>query len=492
MPLTLNSRKARAFAPGTASAVFFLAAALLLALTPHSARAEPLSMQEMQRQLELLSAQVEKLSSVVEAQGRLIGAQKAKIEEQSAKMQAQDQSVSRTLDRIEAEKLAAVAPAAGEKKEESPVRITMSPGPRIESADGKYSFQPFGRVHLDATFFDDDKSDHPDNANFRRARLGFRGNLGEDFNYRAEVDFAGEAVNVKEIYLSYTGFDIADLYLGSFKPAFGLEQNTSSNYMPFMENSAATRAFTRDQILGAAARAGGDNWSFGAGLFNEDAGSNNGADESWSFDARGSADLLRDSPHVAHVGFGGSYRTPNQSTNAMTFSGRPANTGTNLVTTGAIPVNDGLFYGPELAAVFGPVWAQGEYFRANIDRRGALADPDFSGWYAGAGLFLTGETRPYSGKTGNFERVKPLKPFSLEKRQWGAAEIAARYDVLDLNDPGAGITGGEMKNWTLGLNWYLSPHIRMMFNLVGVNTDGEAVTPDDDPTVYNMRAQWDF
>ena len=56
---------------------------------------------------------------------------------------------------------------------------------------------------------------------------------------------------------------------------------------------------------------------------------------------------------------------------------------------------------------------------------------------------------------------------------WGAFELAARYSDTDLNwnaggsglaTPAGGIRGGEQKIATVGLNWYLNPDIRLMFD----------------------------
>jgi phosphate-selective porin OprO and OprP len=37
---------------------------------------------------------------------------------------------------------------------------------------------------------------------------------------------------------------------------------------------------------------------------------------------------------------------------------------------------------------------------------------------------------------------------------------------LDLDDKDAGITGGILNDITLGVNWYLNPIVRVMFNYV--------------------------
>jgi phosphate-selective porin OprO/OprP len=176
-----------------------------------------------------------------------------------------------------------------------------------------------------------------------------------------------------------------------------------------------------------------------------------------------------------------------------TRTAAPAGAGSvSIVSTGAIAgVDDAVVYGGELAGIFGPWSWQGEYIRADINRDG-LPSASFDGWYAQTGYILTGETRPYSGDVGVVGRVKPKNPFSLKEGGWGAFEVLARYDTLDLNDEDAGITGGEVEQYGLGFNWYLRNNFRMMANYTAVRSDDEAVAPNDDPDVYHLRAQWDF
>lgn len=456
------------------------AIALMVATSPAMASSgeTQMSMEAIQAQLAQLAAQVENLSHVVDQQNKVIQQQNAELEQQK---------------QASAEAFANIKPAAGGVTGD--VKISMKPSPKIESADGKYSFQPFGRVHLDVTQFDDDKKDHANNANFRRARLGFKGNLGEDLKYKSEFDFGEESVNFKEVTLTYTGLDAADISIGNQKPVFGMQQNTSSNYLMLIENAAPTNAFTRDEQIGLNILSGGDNWFLGGGVFNEDAGNDDtGEDEDVSLDVRGSMNVLgmfdQDTDNVVHLGAGYSHRKP---TGTVSFSAKPAGDGDKIVNTGSFGAVDDIgVYNAELAAVFGPFSFQGEYFLADANRSGGNADAQFDGYYAQAGWFLTGESRPYSGKTGNFGRVKPNRPFSLKNGGPGALELVTRYENLDLNDTGAGITGGELKNISVGVNWHLTDYARLMANVIDVNTDSNAVVADDDPTVYNVRAQWDF
>ena len=105
-------------------------------------------------------------------------------------------------------------------------------------------------------------------------------------------------------------------------------------------------------------------------------------------------------------------------------------------------------------------------------------DAKFDGWYVQASYVLTGERRRYSFTSGTFQGVKP-------RRKWGAVEVGVRYSTLDLDN--SGVTGGDGKDWTIGLNWYLRENLRLMFNYIHV----DATTSDlerDDPEIFGFRA----
>lgn len=68
----------------------------------------------------------------------------------------------------------------------------------------------------------------------------------------------------------------------------------------------------------------------------------------------------------------------------------------------------------------------------------------------------------YKPKLGFYDRIKPKRNFSITNGGLGAWELILRYSNLDLND--GSIMGGEMDVVTAGLNWYLSPTVRAIFN----------------------------
>jgi phosphate-selective porin OprO/OprP len=131
-----------------------------------------------------------------------------------------------------------------------------------------------------------------------------------------------------------------------------------------------------------------------------------------------------------------------------------------LASTGNM-ANDGYFcWNVELALVYGPFSVQGEFFSASVDNP-ALGDPSFTGWYAQASYWLTGECRNYD--RGVFGRVSPCCNFlDNDCCCYGGLELAARYDFVDLDD--AAIAGGEQTGIAVGVNWHLNPNARVMID----------------------------
>ena len=416
---------------------------------------------------------------------------KAMKAERTAEKAAQDtlkQQVS-ALETKTDEAVANIAPAAGVSLGDG-VEISMK-GSTPKITKGEVSFQPTGRMHLDAGGFDDDAVDHPNGAEFRRARIGMKGKVSKDFGYKLEADFANEGVNLTDAYLNYSGLDKTDIRVGHFKPGYSLEETMSSNDISFIERSAAVDSFTSSRKLGLGVLHHDKNWTLAAGVFNDDAGRESDDDEALSVNGRFTVAPIIDDNKIVHLGASASYREPDQSNDTFDFDARADNRLQRSDSIAAVmtDVEHAQVYGIEAAASIGSVHAQGEYLIADVDNR-AGNDPSFSGGYGQVAWFATGEQRPYSAKKGAFSAPKINRPLNPSKGDWGAVELAARYSHLDLND--GGITGGELTTTTLGANWYVNNNVRFMGNVIFADTDENAVTPNDDPTVYIMRSQVKF
>lgn len=161
------------------------------------------------------------------------------------------------------------------------------------------------------------------------------------------------------------------------------------------------------------------------------------------------------------------------------------------VSTGTIKnVDDTNLIGLEAATVLDSLSLQGEYVLADVNRSSGNESLDYNAWYAQASYFLTGEVKNYDAKKGIFGKTKPKANFSLKDGGLGAWEVAARYSNLDLND--GPLSGGRMRNSTLGVSWYPNEYVKFMADYIKVNTDDNAPVKNDDPSVFTLRMQVDF
>jgi len=370
--------------------------------------------------------------------------------------------------------------------------------PTISEPTGQFTFKPRGVLEADAVAFFEHKGgyDFNNGTGFRRARIGLEGTAFKWWNYRVEADFAGNAVNLTDVYLQFTKIPKTVITLGQHKAPFGLESNNSDNYNVFLERGMFTNAFgtagAERRIGLSVAYAPKENLNVAGGIFGENESISRAAntnvdtpDESWGFNGRATWEPLFDTGgnKIVHLGLSGYYRTAirggtAQATteDAVQLADRPNMRvdGGNIADSGLITQVRSLRYaGAEAAAVFGPFTVAGEAGRLWLDRRG-FPNEHFTGAYAYATWFITGESRPFRG--GNFDRVRPFK--ELGKDGFGALELAARYDWLDLsNTPVAGRQGNQAQSATLGVNWYFNPYAKLMFNWVHFWGDSTPLDP---------------
>ena len=383
--------------------------------------------------------------------------------------------------------------------------------PTISEPTGAFTFKPRGVVEADVAAFWEHKGgyDYSNGTGFRRARIGLEGTAFKWFNYRVEVDFAGNVVNLTDAYLQYTKIPHITLTAGQHKAPFGLESNNSDNYNMFLERGMFTNAFgnagAERRIGFSAAYAPKENLNFTVGVFgdNESIGRSAGAlvtdapDESWGINGRATFEPVFDSGKIIHLGLSGFYRTAlkvGDVEDAVRLSDRPnirVDNG-NIIDSGVIGGVKSLRYvGGEAAAVFGPFTAVAEAGRIWLDRPN-FDNQAFSGFYAYAAYMLTGETRPFKG--GNFDRVKPFK--ELGKDGLGAFEIAARFDRLSVKDtPVVSRIGNDATTLTLGLNWYFNPYAKLMVDWVRFTGGNTPLDPVGDKTkgdALATRLHFDF
>ncbi|RPJ62494.1 MAG: porin [Acidobacteria bacterium] len=383
--------------------------------------------------------------------------------------------------------------ASVEKTEDTSFKAQWKDGLRLETSDKSFEVQIGGRIHNDWAFgeggdsLDAQFGEFEDGTEFRRARLSFSGRMYEKVEFKTLLDFATGNAAFRDVYLGLRKLAaVGNIRFGQFKEPLGLEEQASSNFITFMERSLAN-AFVPSRHTGIMIHdrelAERVSWALGVFKDTNDVGLATG-DENYAVTGRvtGLPWFEEDGRRLVHLGVAYSRRN---TASVFRFRERPeTHLAPRLVDTGVFPAEALNLVATETAVVFGPASMQAEYVRADSDARTGL-DSSFDGFYVYGSFFLTGEHRSYRTSEAAFTRIRPRKSFLSKEGGPGAWEVAVRYSRIDLDD--APIQGGELKDWTAGLNWYLNPNTRIMWNYVRADLENRG-TAD----IFQMRFQVDF
>jgi phosphate-selective porin OprO/OprP len=389
-----------------------------------------------------------------------------------------------------------------------------------------------GVFQADAGWFSQDANsrltvgDIQDGVDFRRARLSANGNVSEQMSYFFQMDFGffGRPT-FTDVWLAFNDVPVfGNIKIGQWKHPFSLEVVSSFRYTTFMERSLLFQPFTPFRHLGIGFYNWSDDlsttWAASAIRTGQDQFGATVTDTSgYGVVGRLTHLLYYDEPsdgrYYTHIG-GGYYfnAPPNDSARFRTipeffvgeFAGGPVGTSGQavpntlngapfFVDTGVFAANNINTFGTELLWVHGPLSLQSEMMCAVVDRAGgsSIALP---GGYAQVGIFLTGEHRPYDRKAGAIDRIKPFEDFfwvrdgeGRMQHGSGAVELAGRISYINLNADN--VRGGELTDLTFGVNWYLNPYAKLVFNYIHAFLDDPA-RGNSDTDIVAVRAQLDF
>lgn len=359
-------------------------------------------------------------------------------------------------------------------------RVETKGGFKVTSADKKYEASLGGRIHFDAYAFDRDQADTTGTTEFRRTRLTLSGKaLGWD--YKIEQDFsAGSTTDgYRDVFIARSGLG-GKWTIGHFKPYRSMEELTSSNEITMMErpfSSASGLYGGRQFVQGLGYLTAGDNYTFGATVYNtrNAVGPRN---EGMGAAARATFAPINNDNNTLHFGASVSHENANKGSAdlraSVAYAGRRGPSQTIATTTGASGDSVDSF-GLEFAGAFGPLFFQSEYAKAKF---GAPlgASQDAESWYVMGSWFLTGEHKPYKAGNGVFGSPKV--------GDTGAWELTARYDNIENKD----VSDLEVSSYILGLNYYITPNVRVMFNY----TKGDNEFTGDKTGQYAVRTQFSF
>jgi phosphate-selective porin OprO and OprP len=481
--------------------------------------------------------QIEALREIVERQQGQLDLQQQQLETQRAEIAALRATQGEAPSPAASPRIDAAAPAKAQSLQPSPAPATVrmqSNRATVTSPDGSASLTVRANVQMDYAQYSQDAAgplttdfrrgsvgpaggretiaakDLSDGAYFRRARLGVEGVIARDFNYRFLVEFGGSGTEgparINDAFLAYTGLAPFTFQLGAYSPPANLADGTSTEDLVFIERATPaelSRALGgADGRFGIGVRVAGER---GLGALTLTGRAVNDAevfDSQQAVVGRLGGLVVTAPDYNVHLGANGTYvfQPPDQggasSLYGLRLRDRPEIRvdSTRLIDTGIIDADSAYAAGVEFAANWKGLLLQAENYWYGVERRAStLADPSFDGYYVEASWFPTGERRRYAPGNAAFQAPKTqLMPFD-GRGGWGAWELALRYSHTDLNyregvrataaDP-VSLRGGEQSILGAGLNWYLNPNVKLMFNYLRVDVDRLNPAGIDDPTPF--------
>ena len=336
-----------------------------------------------------------------------------------------------------------------------------------------------------AAYRTDGNLDLPNDIQLRRARIKAQGDcvLLLPVGYKIELGYIPHKFNLNEAWFASERMDyIGYIKAGAFAPPMGLDLVNSSRDLTFMEPA------TTLQALAPANEAGiqighpvfdqRGTWNlgiFGGGLIateygnaSQDYGNLIGRFTWLAIDHLAPPDRPAEN-RLLHLGL--SANVQYSASSAVRYQSRPESyLAEQVIDTGKIDASASGALATEAAYVNGPFSLQGEFIDS-IVRQNNGDSLNFFGFYANAGWYLTGESRPYDRVNGCFKRLIPRRNFDFGRGgAWGAFEVASRFSYTDLD--AGDIHGGRIWLLTGELKWYLHSHVRWMFNAGGGQVNG--------------------
>ena len=393
------------------------------------------------------------------------------------------------------------------------VIVNEKDGIGLKSSNGDFSIRLHGLVQGDYRNIDPGGTGSTSGGwMIRKARPWIEGSLFGWIDYRLTPEFATTTANVTttsgnvtlgtpEVIDAFADFKFQPwlkIRAGKFKPFVGLARLQSDTVGKFLEQSMVTGNLLPQRDVGASLF--GDVFdgklSYAVGFSN---GVIDGGDQSVALDgnndkeftARIFTEPFKGQENIfAGLGFGIAGTSNNQrgaNTNGSTsqlpsYKSFSQNSFFSYITTaGSATYADGqrTRWSPQAYYYYGPFGLMAEYAREHqgLTRGTNHRSVEHDAWEVTASYLLTGEKASYGD-------VKPNQAFKPGADGWGAWEIVARYNELNIDsdtfvgtiattafaDPTKSASGAQA--WGLGVNWYLNNYTRFTLDYEKTNFHG--------------------
>jgi phosphate-selective porin OprO and OprP len=393
------------------------------------------------------------------------------------------------------------APAVVEAQGQVPATPPAGTAPAfvLQSDNGDNRLQLGALVHFDGRFFPGDaQPGSVDTFQLRRFRTITQGQLARHFPFFLNVDVAGGVVNLRDAWFETRFSNGLRVRAGKFQAPFSYDRLTLIANLLFVERGLTTTvAADREvgfQVLGDLAR---NRLSYAVAVTNgvidggaADVDGNSGKDLTGRIVVRPWA-AAAGHPLQA-LGIAAAFTSGSQPA-ALPAFGLPGRQVYFTYAPGAVGEGRRTRWSPQAFFYRGRFGGYAEYVESAGDiRRGAVGDEvTHRAWQAAASWVLTGEA-------ASERNIRPRVSFDPPSRHFGALQLAARYQVLDVSRRAIALgfaapaASRRAEVATLGLNWYMTPYNKWNLNFERTVFDDDPDGPRPAESAILLRAHFGF
>lgn len=329
-----------------------------------------------------------------------------------------------------------------------------------ENSTEKIQYKLSGRMLMDGGVFLKNENNFGKGTEFSDLRVGVKATYRQ-WDMKVEIGYAGSKVSIKDAFATYTsGKHI--LQVGQFYEPFTLDMLCSTFDLRFNQSPGAVLAMTNSRRLGTAYTFNSQHYYACGGFFTDNDISNvKNVSQGYAIDGRLVYRPVNESGKLLHLGMAGVYRTPDgtlpEEENRNIFIYKSPGVSTidhrNLIYAEVDNAHYHFKLGAELLIYYQKFFLQSEYIRTQVKRRTGFTDYAGQGGYLQCSWLLLGNEYAYDEAL-----ACPARPIGR------ALELCGRFNIVDMNDRNANITGGAQKDLSLGLNYYINKHVGVKLN----------------------------
>lgn len=330
----------------------------------------------------------------------------------------------------------------------------------VVCAQNEMKVQFRSRALLDAAVSGYGKEHAQGYYNLEDFRVGFKAACGQ-YEVKADIGLGDEKVAVKDMLFSYYFKHGGVLTLGNGYEPFSMDMLVSTADLRFHQSSASVLAFTDGRKLGATYHYSGSHCYFATGFYtNNDINTLGSESHKNSFVSTSRIVLRRVDKTHSLFHFGGAFSFRSRHTNveegvmkSMSSAGVTSMFPFPLLEANISDVSTEVKGLVELLYTAPRFMIQSEYFYDCLNRTNGRKSYCSHGGYIQGSLLLKGRGFEYDALYGVPGR--PITPQSVE--------LVLRFNYTDMNDTCPGILGGEEKDISLGVNFYLNRYFGVKF-----------------------------